>query len=228
MRSSTSSGVSRYVLFTSMTPDRHVLLRSDGGDQLELGELTAGHLQMELVDGEPEERREHRRIAPLRRRASLVVAEAQVGAEVAAADDGLDRAVEQIDEPGGVLPVRVAAHRGLVDGDDRAAGSHEANELRLDRADECLGHRPPIGVCARRDDATRECVRAWDRSLQHGACGCELTEPLEVLDDAEAARGTELADDAVTPTLVVGGRTEIAAVVAPRARAPRGARRTTG
>ena len=76
------------------------------------------------------------------------------------------------------------------------------------RADECLGHRPAIGVCARRDDATRERVRAWDRRLQHGAWRCELTEPLELLDDAEAARGAELADDAVAPTLVVRGRTE--------------------
>ena len=90
----------------------------------------------------------------------------------------------------------------------RAAGSHKANELGADRADECLGHRPPIGVAPDGHDATRERVRAWDRSLQHGARGCELTEPLEVLDDTEAARGTELADDAVTPTLVVGGRTE--------------------
>ena len=45
-----------------------------------------------------EERREHRRVAPRRDGAALVVAEAEVRREPRAADDRLDRAVEDVDE----------------------------------------------------------------------------------------------------------------------------------
>ena len=79
--------------------DADVLHLPDLADQLELGEFTDRHLEVDLIRGQRKEGGEHRGVAPRRDGAAPVVSEAQVCAEVAAAGERLDGPVEDLDEP---------------------------------------------------------------------------------------------------------------------------------
>ena len=67
--------------------DADVLGRADLGDDLELGELPAGHLDVNLVGRQREERRKHGGVAAGSDSPTLEIAEAEMRPEVAAVDD---------------------------------------------------------------------------------------------------------------------------------------------
>src|SRR4051794_4029903 len=90
-------------------PDRNVHPLGDFSDQLDLGELAAGHFDVDLVDMEIEKIRKHGTVPPRGDRSGLKIAEAEMGREPALADDRLDRAVEDLDQPLAVLAMGVAA-----------------------------------------------------------------------------------------------------------------------
>ena len=94
----------------------------DFTDKFQLRKLAAGHLEVQFVHVEFEEVGEHRCVLAQPDSVPLVIAETKVRGQAAHAGDRLDGAVENIDEPHGVLLVRVAAHRRLIDGDLLAAG----------------------------------------------------------------------------------------------------------
>src|SRR5262249_39156980 len=95
-------------------PDADVHSLRDLRGELELGECAAGHLEVHLLDMQAEEPGEHRSISAPRHCPALVVAEAEVRAQVAPSAHRLDRAVERLDEPIQVFAIGVAAHRRLV------------------------------------------------------------------------------------------------------------------
>ena len=67
--------------------DGDVLRLGDRADELDLGELAARHLEVDLVDVEAEERGEERLVPAWRDGAALVVPEAEMRGEARAADD---------------------------------------------------------------------------------------------------------------------------------------------
>ena len=116
---------------------------------------------------------------------------------------GVDRAVEEVDEPLRILAVRVTAHGGLVYGDLPAAGVGQRDQLRLDDRQERFGRLPPLAL-----EPAREGVRPRHGQLQRRARRRDPAQPLVLCDCAEAVRCRELADEAVTRALVVRGRAE--------------------
>ena len=84
---------------------------------------------MNLIHVQVEKRGKHRRVSPQTDRAAFVVAKAQMRREMAPTDNGLHRAIENINEPFWIFAVGVAAHRRFVDSDLRATGPHEGFEL---------------------------------------------------------------------------------------------------
>jgi hypothetical protein len=68
--------------------------------------------------------------------------------EPATTDHGGDGAIEDLDEALRVFPVRVATHRGLIDGDLAAAGFDEGDEFALDDREERLGEDVAAGYWA--------------------------------------------------------------------------------
>src|SRR5207248_867613 len=78
----------------------------DIGDDLNLRELAAGHLHMDLVNLEVKKSREHRRVTAQPHRVAFVVAETKVGGEPAAAHHRLHGTVENVDEAIRIFAVR--------------------------------------------------------------------------------------------------------------------------
>ena len=183
--------------------DGDVLRRCNRADELGLGGLAARHLEVDLVDVDAEEGGEERRVLPGRDGATLVVAEAEVGREPRPSGDRGDRAVEEVDEPLRIFSVRVAAHRGFVDRDLRAARIRKRRQLGLDDREQSLGSLPALAV-----KAPGERVRPRHRHLQRRPWRSDAPQALELLDRAEAARRGEIADDPVLRALVVRGRSE--------------------
>ena len=101
----------------------------------------------------------HRRVSPRADGAALVVAEAQVRGKPAAADDRLDGAIEDVDEPPRVLAMGVAAHRGLIDGELGAAGLDQPDQLLLHDRQQRFGHRVAVRIkLVRNQPARRACT----------------------------------------------------------------------
>ena len=180
----------------------------DRADDIELGQLPAGHLDVDLVDGHGIERREHRRVATRPDSVAVEVSEAQVGRQPAAADDRRNGAVEDVDEALRILAIGVAAHRRLVDGELLAAGFGEGDELGLDDRQQRLGHRPAVGVVGVGHEPPTHRVRPWHARLQRRPGRRQSAQALELVDDAEPSRRGQLIRDLVTAALVVGRRSE--------------------
>ena len=123
--------------------------------------------------------------------------------EPCAPDDGLTVRLKSVDEPLGILAVRVAAHRRLVDRDLLAAGICQRHQLRLDDRQERFGRLPAVAL-----EPAGEGVRPRHGDLQRRPRRRDPAQPLVLRDGAEAVRSRELADDPVTRALVVRGRPE--------------------
>ena len=177
-------------------------------DDFQLGELTAGHLEVQLVHVELEKVGEHRGVLAQADRVALVVAKAKVRGQAAFAGDRLDGAVENIDEPLRVLPVCVAAHRRFVDGDLRAAGGDEILEFTRDDRDQFLGDGPAVGIAAIGQQASGERVRAGDAGLEGRVALGQALEALEIVNRAQPFGRLERTADLVFAALVVGRRAE--------------------
>ena len=128
-------------------------------------------------------------------------------------DHRRDGAVEDVDEPGRVLPVGVTAHRRLVDGDLGAAGPHEGDQLALHDRQQRLGDGPPVGEVPAGDEPSAQRVRPRHAGLEHRTGRRQPAQPLELLDDAQPGGCVDRAGDEVAATLIVSGRAE-----APRGR----------
>ena len=103
----------------------HVAAFGDGADDLQLGILAVGHLDVNLVDVHLKKGRKHGRVATETDRMALVVAKTEMRRQPASAHDGLDGAIEDVDKAERVFAVGVAAHGRFVDGDFVAAGGDE-------------------------------------------------------------------------------------------------------
>ncbi len=90
---------------------RNVGMFGDLANNLQFRELAACHLQVKLIDFHVKEVGEHRRVLPTPHCPSLVVSKAKVRRQATLADNRLDRAIENVDEPFAVCPTTVG---GLI------------------------------------------------------------------------------------------------------------------
>src|SRR5690606_965215 len=181
---------------------------------LDLGELAARHLHVELIRLELEKGGKHGRVTPVADSATLVVSKTEMRRQPSATDHRLDRAIEDIDEAARILAVRVAAHRWLVDRDLARARLDQPIELGTDDRKERLRERPAIRVAIVRNQAPAQGVRPGKRCLENRSGRRDAAQALELLDGAEPARSAKLARHAMLAALIVRGRAE-----APRRRA---------
>src|SRR5206468_10329958 len=189
----------------------------DRADDFQLGKLAARHLDVNLVDRQLEERGKHRRVTARPNRARLVIAEAQARRKPALADNGLDGAVENVHEAFRILLVRVATHRGFIDGDLVAAGLDQPFELHAHDGEQRFGERPAVLIPLVGRQPAAEGVGTGNAGLERDGRlptgDYRLGQTLEarkILDRAEAARGAQFAADFVLAALVVRRRTEAA------------------
>src|SRR5439155_12152347 len=115
-----------------------------------------------------------------------------------------------VHEAPGILAVRVTTHGWLVHGDFAAAGCYERKQLFLDDGEQRLRQRVAVGIMLARDQPATQGVRSGNAGLQNRAARRKPPQSFEFLDNAQAARGRELARDLMPSALVVGRRPEAA------------------
>src|SRR5581483_6131104 len=134
-----------------------------------------------------EESGEHWSVSPRAHGARLVIAEAEMGGEEALAADGLDRAIEDVDETARTFAVRIAAHGRLVDRDLAATRRHQRLEFGADGRQQGLGDGEAIRILTIRKQPSAEGVRTGDAGLEHRAAGGDLAQALELRHHAQSA-----------------------------------------
>src|SRR5213593_4446403 len=85
----------------------HVLNCRDFADDIEFRELTAGHLEVNLVELHAQEGGKHRPVAPGPHCSRLVIPKAKMGGEPAFSKDRLDGSIEDVRESRRVFAVRI-------------------------------------------------------------------------------------------------------------------------
>src|SRR5215510_6977570 len=170
---------------------------------------------MNLVDLDLQKRREHRLVGPLADSAGFVIAKACMCREAASADYGIDRSVEDVDEPMRVFAIRVTAHRRLVHCDLAASGLDQRDQFVADDRQKRLGYVEAVGIFPVRLQSPAQRVRPrharLERDCGSGLWDCGLSEPsqsLPLINHAQAAWRAQFAGDPVFPALVVPGRAE--------------------
>ncbi len=191
--------------------DRHIDLFRDVSDDGQLAELSAGHLDVDFVEGHVEERGEHGGVLPEADGVAFEVTEAEVGGEPAFPDDGFDGSVEDIDEAFGILAMGVAAHGGFIDGDFTATGGDEVFQFSSDDGQESFREGPAIGVLFIGYEASAERIGSGDGGLEGWAggigaeAGCgDALESFKILNCSEATGSADFACDVMSAALVVG------------------------
>src|SRR5262249_49893170 len=104
--------------------DRHIRALRDLRNDVDFGKFAAGHFEVHLITFEIEKGREHRSQTSRAYGARLVIAETKMSADTRAAGNGLNCAIENIDEAFCILAVGIAAHGWFINAKLLASGTH--------------------------------------------------------------------------------------------------------
>ena len=161
---------------------------------------------MDLINREVQEVRKHRGQPSVADRVAFEVAEAEVGREAAFPHRRLHRAIEDVHEAPGILPVGIAAHRRLIDRDLPATRRHQAFQFRADKRHEGLRDRIPVGILEIRNQAAAHGVGTGNAGLQHRALRRQPLQTRKLLDRPESAGGADFSGDRMLSPLIMRRR----------------------
>src|SRR5205085_6213024 len=111
-------------------------------------------------------------------------------------------------KPARVLPVRIAAHGRLIDGDLSAPGADAALDFLSNYRDKRLGNSPPVWILRIRNETATEGVWPRNADLQSWTMGRNTAEPLELRDNAKPGGGRKISGDLMLTALIVSRRTK--------------------
>src|SRR5260370_24012442 len=130
----------------------------DFPNHFDLGELRICHLQVHFIHRQVEERRKQRGIPPGADGAPFVIAKAKMRGKSAPACDRLDRLGEDLNKTARIFPVRVAAHRRLVECDFAATALHQLLEFFTHNWNQRFGYIPTTLLGANRMNSATQLI----------------------------------------------------------------------
>src|SRR5215468_2223445 len=117
-------------------------------------ELTARHLEMDLIDWQIEERGKQWRVPSRTHGAALVVAKTKMCGKPAASHNRLYRLGENFNKAMRLFAMRIAAHGRLIQRDLPASSLYQSLELCANDRNQSLGNVPAALVYSSRIDSS--------------------------------------------------------------------------
>src|SRR5262245_551575 len=111
--------------------------------------------------------------------------------QAAPASHRLNGAIEQLNQPATVLAMRIAAHRGFIDGEFVTTRRHKCRKLTLNDRHQRVSERKSVSVGPSRYESAAESVRPGNAGLQLRPRGSNPLQSLKLIHSSQSTRSCQ-------------------------------------